>query len=112
MSSSNKDFKKHFEMNIMYSVLDCGPKKHKVYYFVHLNITDKPYNCSCSVENVCENHFMKVNLYICFKVKPMFLCFHEPDYLGLDLQQESSKQSTAHKTDHSYPIVARIRFCM
>lgn len=57
---------------IVYSILDQQPKRATVYWFVTVNETDTPYECSYSVNTMGTHNVMDVQLYLGFK-KPQRL---------------------------------------
>ncbi|WP_261809469.1 KUP/HAK/KT family potassium transporter [Levilactobacillus humaensis] len=57
---------------IVYSILDQQPKRAAVYWFVTVNETDTPYECSYSVNTLGTHNVMDVQLYLGFK-KPQRL---------------------------------------
>lgn len=52
---------------VVYSILDQQPKRAAVYWFVTVNETDTPYECSYTVETLGTRNVMDVQLYLGFK---------------------------------------------
>ncbi len=57
---------------VVYSILDQQPKRAAVYWFVTVNETDTPYECSYAVKTLGTDNVMDVQLYLGFK-KPQRL---------------------------------------
>ena len=57
------------EKKIIYSLLNRGSKKAKVYWFVNVNVTDEPYTMEYSVDTIKAKTVFKIHLHLGFKVK-------------------------------------------
>lgn len=57
------------ERKIMYSLLDKRPKKADVYWFVHISVTDEPYQADYSVETFGTSYIVRVQLKLGFRVE-------------------------------------------
>ncbi|KRN89554.1 KUP/HAK/KT family potassium transporter [Ligilactobacillus ceti] len=53
--------------NTMYSILDKGPKRAKVYWFVTVNETDEPFESTYTVDMMGTNNIVNVQLYLGFR---------------------------------------------
>ncbi|MBQ0116879.1 MAG: KUP/HAK/KT family potassium transporter [Flavobacterium sp.] len=56
------------ESKIIYSILHKRPKKADVYWFVHVNVTDKPYEQKYKVTKLMGNEVIRIDFYLGFKV--------------------------------------------
>ena len=57
------------ERKIMYSLLDKRPKKADVYWFVHISVTDEPYQADYSVDTFGTSYIVRVQLKLGFRVE-------------------------------------------
>lgn len=55
--------------DILYSILDKRPKRAKVYWFVTVNVTDKPYTTAYSVDTFGTDYMVNVQLYLGFRME-------------------------------------------
>lgn len=59
---TNSCSSKKVEKKIMYSILDKRPKKADVYWFVHISVTDEPYQADYTVDTFGTSYIVKVQL--------------------------------------------------
>ncbi|MDO4670966.1 MAG: KUP/HAK/KT family potassium transporter [Aerococcus sp.] len=52
----------------VYSILDKKPKRAKVYWFVHITVTDRPYTQEYTVDMLDTDFVVVVNLYLGYKI--------------------------------------------
>ncbi len=57
------------DRDIMYSILDKGPKRANAYWFVNINITDEPYTSDYSVESYGTDFLFHVGINLGFKMQ-------------------------------------------
>ncbi len=57
------------ENNIMYSILDRQPKKANVYWFVNIEVTDKPYTMEYRVDTISPKSVFKIHFILGFRVE-------------------------------------------
>lgn len=56
------------DRDILYSILDKRPKRAKAYWFINIQVTDKPYTREYIVENFGTDFIFKIQLRLGFKV--------------------------------------------
>lgn len=55
--------------NTLYSILDKGPKRAKVYWFVTVNETNQPFECEYTVDMLGTNNIVNVQLFLGFRTQ-------------------------------------------
>ena len=65
--TNNKD-PEYIDRDIMYSILDKGPKRAEAYWFVNIKVTDEPFTSDYSVESYGTNYIFFVTINLGFKV--------------------------------------------
>lgn len=65
---TNSSSSKKIERKIMYSILDKRPKKADVYWFVHISVTDEPYQAEYTVDTFGTPYIVRVQLNLGFRV--------------------------------------------
>lgn len=58
----------HLERDVLYSILDKRPKRAQIYWFIHIEVADKPYTREYRVQNFGTDFCFKVQLKLGFKV--------------------------------------------
>ena len=53
----------------IYSILDKRPKRARVYWFVHVEVTDEPYTKEYQVDMMGTDFIVQVNLFLCFRLQ-------------------------------------------
>lgn len=66
---TNSNSNKKVERKIMYSILDKRPKKADVYWFVHISVTDEPYQADYTVDTFGTSYIVRVQLNLGFRVE-------------------------------------------
>lgn len=66
---TNSTCTKKIEHKIMYSILDKKPKKADVYWFVHICVTDDPYEASYVVDAFGTSYIVRIELNLGFRVE-------------------------------------------
>lgn len=66
---TNSTCTKKIEHKIMYSILDKKPKKADVYWFVHICVTDDPYEASYVVDTFGTSYIVRIELNLGFRVE-------------------------------------------
>lgn len=59
------------ESTIVYSLLDKQPKRADIYWFLHINITDEPFNYEYKVTHIVPGIIIKVDFFLGFKEEPL-----------------------------------------
>jgi len=62
--------KTEIEEKIIKSIFSKKPKRADVYWFVHLNRTDKPYTLDYNIVELVEDRVIKVNINVGFRIPP------------------------------------------
>lgn len=65
---TNSISSKKIERKILYSILDKRPKKADVYWFVHICVTDEPYQADYIVDTFGTSYIVRVQLNLGFRV--------------------------------------------
>jgi KUP system potassium uptake protein len=58
------------EEKIIHSIFSRKPKRADIYWFVHINRTESPYNLNYDVTELVEDKLIKVNINIGFRIQP------------------------------------------
>ena len=66
---TNSYSSKKVEKKILYSILDKRPKKADVYWFVHISVTDEPYQADYTVDTFGTSYIVRVQLNLGFRVE-------------------------------------------
>ena len=62
---------KEVEKTIIHSILNTGvPKRADAYWFVHIEVTDEPFELTYSVKTLAKNDVYFINFHFGFKVEP------------------------------------------
>ncbi len=61
------DHQYRLKRSILYSILDKRPKRAKVYWFITINETNRPYDCNYSVDMLGTRNIVEVQLNLGFK---------------------------------------------
>ena len=64
------NFRDEIEEKIINSIFSKKPKRADVYWFVHINRTEKPYTLSYDVSELIDDKIIKITLDIGFRVQP------------------------------------------
>ena len=67
MTSANNP--KEIEHKVIYSILNKKPKRADVYWFVHVDVLDDPYTMEYSVDHVVNDHLIRVEFRLGFRVE-------------------------------------------
>ncbi len=66
------------ETKIIYSIINKSPKRADVYWFIHFDRTDLPFQCDYEVQELVPGKVIRLDLRIGFKVQPRVnLFFHQ-----------------------------------
>jgi KUP system potassium uptake protein len=60
---------KEIDRKILYFILDKRPKRADVYWFVHIAVTDEPYQAEYMVDTLGTSHIVRVQLNLGFRVE-------------------------------------------
>ncbi|OMQ12958.1 KUP/HAK/KT family potassium transporter [[Flexibacter] sp. ATCC 35103] len=58
------------EQKVMYSILQMRPKRADIYWFIHINIVDKPYRRDYKVTEIMKDDLYRIDFYLGFR-EPM-----------------------------------------
>lgn len=89
---------KQIERKIMYSILDKRPKKADVYWFVHISVTDEPYQAEYIVDTFGTSYIVKVQLKLGFRVDQKLNVFLRQITTELAKSGEIGVQSRTYTT--------------
>ncbi len=64
------NLREQIEEKILKSILSKKPKRADVYWFLHLNYVDKPYQLSYEVSELVDDKVIKVTIHVGFRVQP------------------------------------------
>ena len=57
------------ESKVMYSILQKQPKRADIYWFVHINVDEKPYTMEYKVEHIVPNDIIKIDFRLGFRIE-------------------------------------------
>jgi len=86
------------ERTMMYSILDKRPKKADVYWFVHISVTDEPYQAEYKVDTLGTSYMVCVRLKLGFRVDQKLNVFLRQISTELVESGEIELQSRAYTT--------------
>lgn len=95
---TNCNSTKKVERKIMYSILDKRPKKADVYWFVHISVTDEPYQAEYTVDTFGTSYIVKVQLNLGFRVEQKLNVFLHQISTDLVESGEIELQSRTYTT--------------
>ena len=108
---TNSYSSKKVEKKIMYSILDKRPKKADVYWFVHISVTDEPYQADYTVDTFGTSYIVKVQLNLGFRVEQNLNVFLRQISTELVESGEIELQSRTYTTIKNR-IVGDFRFIL
>jgi len=65
---TNASNARDIESSIIYSILRKRPKRADTYWFLHVNVTDDPFQCDYKVTEIKKGGIIRVDFYLGFKV--------------------------------------------
>ncbi|MBL7932989.1 MAG: KUP/HAK/KT family potassium transporter, partial [Bacteroidia bacterium] len=68
MTSANNP--EEIEAKIIYSILQKRPKRADIYWFIHVDVTDEPYQMEYKVKHVAVDDIIRVDFRLGFRVEP------------------------------------------
>ncbi|BCN31040.1 KUP/HAK/KT family potassium transporter [Anaeromicropila herbilytica] len=92
------DNPKEIERKIMYFILDKRPKKADVYWFVHISVTDEPYQADYSIDTFGTSYIVRVQLNLGFRVEQKLNVFLRQISTELVESGEIKLQSSTYTT--------------
>lgn len=95
----------------MYSILDKRPKKADVYWFVHISVTDEPYQSDYIVDTFGTSYIVRVQLNLGFRVEQNLNVFLRQISTELVESGEIQLQSRTYTTIKNR-IVGDFRFIL
>ncbi len=57
------------ESKVMYSILQKRPKRADIYWFVHINVDEKPYTMEYKVEHIVANDIIRIDFKLGFRIE-------------------------------------------
>ncbi|MGL3798859.1 KUP/HAK/KT family potassium transporter [Lactiplantibacillus plantarum] len=87
------DHQHRVKRSILYSILDKRPKRAKVYWFITINETNRPYDCSYSIDMLGTRNIVEVQLN---------LGFRKSQHINLYLRQIVTNLIADHSIDPQY----------
>ena len=108
---TNSYSSKKVEKKIMYSILDKRPKKADVYWFVHISVTDEPYQADYTVDTFGTSYIVRVQLNLGFRVEQNLNVFLRQISTELVESGEIELQSRTYTTIKNR-IVGDFRFIL
>ena len=108
---TNSNSSKKIERKIMYSILDKRPKKADVYWFVHISVTDEPYQADYTVDTFGTSYIVRVQLNLGFRVEQNLNVFLRQISTELVQSGEIELQSRTYTTIKDR-IVGDFRFIL
>jgi KUP system potassium uptake protein len=67
---TSADNPKEIEHKIIYSILSKKPKRADIYWFIHVDTLDNPYQSEYTVEHIIPNDIIRVEFRLGFRVQP------------------------------------------
>ncbi|MCR5861127.1 KUP/HAK/KT family potassium transporter [Flavobacterium sp. J372] len=67
---TNAQLGDEIESKIIYSILQKRPKRADIYWFVHVNVVDEPYQMQYKVREIMKEDVIRVDFYLGFRVAP------------------------------------------
>ena len=67
---TSADNPNEIEHKIIYSILNRKPKRANIYWFVHVDTVDNPYNCEYKVEHIIPNEIIRIDFKLGFRIQP------------------------------------------
>lgn len=108
---TNSYSSKKVEKKILYSILDKRPKKADVYWFVHISVTDEPYQADYTVDTFGTSYIVRVQLNLGFRVEQNLNVFLRQISTELVESGEIELQSRTYTTIKNR-IVGDFRFIL
>lgn len=84
--------------DILYSILDKRPKRAQVYWFVTVNVTDKPYTTAYSVDTYGTDYMVNVQLYLGFRMEQKVNFFLRQIVNEMMIKKELPRQPQRYTT--------------
>jgi KUP system potassium uptake protein len=67
---TNASHSEEIESKVVYSILQKRPKRADIYWFVHVNVVDEPYEMEYRVREIVKDDIIRVDFYLGFRVAP------------------------------------------
>jgi KUP system potassium uptake protein len=67
---TSADRKNEIESKVLYSIMQKQPKRADIYWFVHVHVTDEPYQMEYSVKHLVKDDAIRVDFILGFRVEP------------------------------------------
>ena len=78
----------NMEKRIIYSILNRQPKRADIYYFVHIDVVDEPYQMTYTIETLAPKDVIWINFKLGFRVEPRINLLFRKVIEGLVLNKE------------------------
>jgi len=101
--------KTEIESKIMYSIFNKQPKRADVYWLIHVDIVDEPYEMSYSVNQLIPKILYRIDLKLGFKVQPRVNLYFRQVIEEMAKNNEIDISSHYHSL-RQYNILADFRF--
>ncbi len=101
--------KTEIESKIMYSIFNKQPKRADVYWLIHVDIVDEPYEMSYAVNNLIPKILYRIDLKLGFKVQPRVNLYFRQVIEEMAKNNEIDLSSHYHSL-RQYNILADFRF--
>lgn len=90
--------------NTLYSILDKGPKRAKVYWFVTVNETDQPYECNYTIDMLGSDNIVNVQLFLGFRTQQSVSTYLRQIVTDLVKQKVITPQKPNYSTDEKRQV--------
>ena len=108
--SSSKD-PEEIERDVLYSILDKDAKRSSAYWFLHVDVTNQPYDRSYTVEKYGTDYMYFVNFHLGFKMDQRVNVYLRQVVSDLMASGELPKQNKKHSIYGPSPV-GNFKFCM
>ena len=100
------------DRDILYSILDKHPKRAKAYWFINVEVTNKPHTFEYSVENYGTDFVFRVHLHLGYKVNQRVNAYLRQIVSDLSASGELPPQISTYSVYKEPAAVGSFMFCM
>ncbi len=100
------------DRDILYSILDKHPKRAKAYWFINVEVTNKPHTFEYSVENYGTDFVFRVHLHLGYKVNQRVNAYLRQIVSDLSASGELPPQISTYSVYKDPSAVGSFMFCM
>lgn len=97
---------------VLYSILNKQPKRANVYFFVHINVLDKPYKCEYKVTKYSDKKIFKITFNLGFREHQRINMFMHQVIADLLKNKELDLQPTKYNLKGKVETVGDFRFVL